>query len=107
MIAAAIGTSVESLATAAVETSTSSAGVTAAMLGKSGRRSNSEEEERCDSCEKSFQQGGMLHFSSLHPKPRFRAREGEPQPQILLYLDSHSKFRVVQVVQLNGNQFWG
>jgi hypothetical protein len=80
MIAAAIGTSVESVATAAVETSTSSAAVTAAMLGKRGYRRNSEE-ERCDSCEKSFQQGGLLHFSSFHPKRRFRAREGEPQPR--------------------------
>ena len=95
MIAAAIGTSVESLATTAVETSTSSSAVPAAMLGKSGCRRNSEQ-ERCDSCEKSFQQGGLLHFSSFHPKQRFRAREGQPQPHILPYLDSHSKFRVVQ-----------
>ena len=85
----------ESVATSAVETSTSSA-VTAAMLGKSRCGRNSEE-ERCDSCEKSFPQGGMLHFRSLHPKQRFGAREGEPQLQILPYLDSPSKFRVVQL----------
>jgi hypothetical protein len=44
-----------------VETSTASAAVTA-TLGKRGRAcAKDNDDERRDSCEKSFEQGGILH----------------------------------------------
>jgi hypothetical protein len=49
---------------AAVETSASSTAV-AAPLGESGRGC-ANDDERSNPCKKSFEQGGIPHFNSLH-----------------------------------------
>jgi hypothetical protein len=101
VIAAEAPTAVEAAATA-VKTSTTTAAVTA-TLGENGRR-HTDQRDRRDSCEKSFQQGGFLHINPLPPDNGLAAREGNPPLLILLYSDSHPGSEVAQVSWKSGFQ---
>ena len=101
MIAAEASTAVETptasveAATASVKTSTTTASVTP-VLGKSRRR-HTDEKNRRDSCEKSFQQGGFPHCNLLPPDGGWLPEEGVPLLLILIYLDSDSRGEVARV----------
>jgi hypothetical protein len=66
-------TTVKTAASAAVETSAATPTSVPTMLGKSGH-SRANEHETSDSCEKSFQKGGLPHVSFLHPNGRWLLR---------------------------------
>lgn len=61
--------------TASAKASTAAATVTSAMLGES-RAGRAHEGKGSETCQKSFQQGGISHFNFLHLKNFPAAREG-------------------------------